>query len=147
MAAHPKIAIIYASGMGRTQLMAEAMAEGARTVNGIDILLKDVSLAVPEDIKDADAILLGGSTYNHKLIESMWSFLDKAKGIDLKGKVGVAFGSYGWSGEGVPAMVDWMKSKGMNLVEPGLSVQQVPNEKVIQVFFMLGRVVAEGIKG
>jgi flavodoxin I len=147
MTAHPKIAIIYASGMGRTQLMAEAIAEGARTVNGIDILLKDVSLAVPEDIKDASAILLGGSTYNHKLIGSMRSFLDRIKDIDLKGKVGVAFGSYGWSGEGVPAIMDWMKSKGMNPVEPSLSVHQLPNEKVIQDFFMLGQVVAEGTKG
>ncbi len=147
MAPRSKIAIIYASGLGRTRLMAESIAEGARTVDGIDILLKDVSLAVPDDVKDAKAILLGGSTYNHKLIETMESFLERIKDLDLKGKVGVAFGSYGWSGEGVPTMVEWMKVRGMKVVEPGISVVQAPNEKVIQDFFMLGQVVARGIKG
>jgi flavodoxin I len=71
----PKIAIIYASGMGRTKLMAEAIANGAKTINGVDVLLKDAYDASVEDVKDADAIVLGGSTYNYKLIKSMDPFL------------------------------------------------------------------------
>ncbi|HWQ19028.1 MAG TPA: flavodoxin domain-containing protein, partial [Methanotrichaceae archaeon] len=94
----PKMAIIYASGLGRTRLMAESIAEGAKTVSGIEILLKEVPYAIPDDVKDADAILLGGSTYNHKLIESMNAYLGSLGKLDLKGKLGLAFGSYGWSG-------------------------------------------------
>ena len=64
----PKIAIIYASGMGRTKQMAEAIANGAKTIDGVDVLLKDAYDASSEDVKDADAVVLGGSTYNYKLI-------------------------------------------------------------------------------
>ena len=71
----PKIAIIYGSGMGRTRQMAEAIANGAKTINGVDVLLKDAYDASSEDVKDADAIVLGGSTYNYKLIKAMDPFL------------------------------------------------------------------------
>lgn len=142
----PKMAIIYASGQGRTRLMAESIAEGAKTVSGIEILLKEVTYAVPDDVKDADAILLGGSTYNHKLIESMNSYMDSLDKLDLKGKLGLAFGSYGWSGEGVTTMVNRMNSLGINLIEPGISIKQIPNEKVIKEFFMLGVKIAQKIK-
>ena len=115
----PKMAIIYASGLGRTKTMAEAIANGAMTIEGVDVLLKDAYDASLEDVKDADAILLGGSTYNYKLIKAMDPFLKELAKLDLKGKVGVAFGSYGWSGEGVPTLIARMKSFGMRVIEPG----------------------------
>jgi len=141
----PKMAIIYGSGLGRTKQMAEAIADGARTIEGVDLVLKDVYDAAPEDVKDADAILLGGSTYNYKLIKAMNPFLDKMNGLDLKGKVGVAFGSYGWSGEGVPTLIKRMKSFGMNVIEPGVTAKQVPDADAIERCFRLGRTVAQGV--
>ena len=38
----PKIAIIYASQSGKTKRMAEAIANGAKSVEGVDVLLKKV---------------------------------------------------------------------------------------------------------
>jgi len=142
----PKMAIIYGSGLGRTKQMAEAIADGARTIEGVDIVIKDAYDAAPEDVKDADAILLGGSTYNYKLIKAMDPFLEKMKDLDLKGKVGVAFGSYGWSGEGVPTLIKRMKSFGMNVIEPGTTAKQVPDADAIERCFRLGRTVSQGIK-
>ena len=100
-----KMAIIYASGMGRTKQMAEAIADGAKTIEGVDIVLRDAYDATLDDILGADAILLGGSTYNYKLIKAMDPFLKEMEKANLKGKVGVAFGSFGWSGEGVPTLI------------------------------------------
>jgi flavorubredoxin len=141
----PKIAIIYASGMGRTKQMAEAIANGARTINGVDVLLKDAYDASIEDVKDADAILLGGSTYNYKLIKAMDPFLKQMEKLDLKGKIGVAFGSYGWSGESIPTLISRMKSFGMNVVEPGTTSIQVPDAATVEKCFRLGRTVAQGL--
>jgi flavorubredoxin len=141
----PKIAIIYASGMGRTKQMAEAIANGARTINGVDVLLKDAYDASIEDAKDADAILLGGSTYNYKLIKAMDPFLKQMEKLDLKGKIGVAFGSYGWSGESIPTLISRMKSFGMNVVEPGTTSIQVPDAATVEKCFRLGRTVAQGL--
>jgi flavodoxin len=46
----PKMAIIYASGLGRTKTMAEAIANGAMTIEGVDVLLKDAYDTKPEDL-------------------------------------------------------------------------------------------------
>jgi flavorubredoxin len=141
----PKMAIVYASGMGRTKQMAEAIANGAKTIDGVDVLLIDAYDASPEDVKDAAAILLGGSTYNYKLIKSMDPFLKKLESLDLKGKIGVAFGSYGWSGESIPTLISKMKSFGMKVIEPGTIAIQVPDASTIEKCFKLGRTVAQGL--
>ena len=141
----PKIAIIYASGMGRTRQMAEAIANGAKTINGVDVLLKDAYDASSEDVKDADAIVLGGSTYNYKLIKSMDPFLKQIEKLDLKNRIGVAFGSYGWSGESIPTLISRMKSFGMKVIEPGTFAIQVPDAATIEKCFRLGRTVAQGL--
>ena len=141
----PKMAIIYASGMGRTKTMAEAIANGAMTIEGVEVVLKDVYDALPEDVKDAGAIVLGGSTYNYKLIKAMDPFLKELAKLDLKGKVGAAFGSYGWSGESVPTLIARMKSFGMNVIEPGTTAVQVPKKEDIEKCFKLGRMIATGL--
>ncbi|MDI9615763.1 MAG: flavodoxin domain-containing protein [Methanothrix sp.] len=141
-----KIAIIYASGLGRTKKMAETIAEGAKTIEGVEVVLKDAYDAkIPEDIEGASAILLGGSTYNGKLNRAMDPVLEKLASVDLKGKVGLAFGSYGWHDVGVPTLIEKMKSFGMNVIEPGLSVVQVPDAKALERCFHLGRTVAKGV--
>ena len=141
----PKVAIIYASGLGRTKKMAEAIADGVKTVDGVDLLLKDAYDAVPEDIRDADAIILGGSTYNYKLIRAMDPFLKGIGELDLTDRIGAAFGSHGWSGEGVPTLIKRMKSFGMRVIEPGTTAIQVPDADAIERCFRLGRVVAQGL--
>ena len=65
----PKIAIIYASRTGKTKKMAEAIANGAKTIEGTEVVLKDVFKAVPNDVLNVNAIVLGGSTYNNELIK------------------------------------------------------------------------------
>jgi len=141
----PKIAIIYGSGLGRTKHMAETIAEGAKTVEDVNVILIDAYDVKIEDVKDADAFVLGGSTYNYKLIKSMDPFLKELEKLDLKGKVGVAFGSYGWSGEGVPTLIKKMKSLGMNVIEPGVTAYHVPDKAALERCFHLGRAVAMGL--
>lgn len=142
----PKIAVIYASGLGRTKKMAEAIANGAMSIEGTEVLLKDAFEASPNDIVDADAIALGGSTYNYKLIKSIDPLLKEMAKLDLKGRVGVAFGSYGWSGESIPTLIAHMKSFGMNVVEPGTAAIQVPSKDDIEKCFHLGRTIAAGLR-
>jgi flavorubredoxin len=84
-------------------------------------------------------------TYNYKLIKAMDPVLKELAKVDLKGKIGAAFGSYGWSGEGVPTIIARMKSFGMNVIEPGTTAVQVPNKEDIEKCFHLGRTVAKGL--
>lgn len=142
----PKLAIIYVSGLGRTKKMAETIAEGAKTIKGVEVVLKPGGESTASDVKNADAIMLGASTYGYKINQAINPLLQEMEKLNLKGKVGVAFGSYGWSGEGVTTLISKMKSFGMNVIEPGLKVKQEPDDKAVEECFKLGRTVAEGIK-
>ena len=142
----PKLAIIYTSGTGKTKKMAEAVASGAKSVPEVEILLKNAVQAKADEVKDADVIILGGSTYNSKLIRAIEPFLDRLDGLDLKGKSGAAFGSYGWSGEGVPILIERMKSWGMCVIEPGTTAVQMPSKEVLDKCFELGKSMAGGLK-
>ncbi len=138
----PKIAIIYASGSGKTKKMAEAIAGGAKSVPEVEVMLKNAVQAKADEVTDAGAIILGGSTYNSKLIRAMEPFLGRLDDLDLKGKNGAAFGSYGWSGEGVPILIERMKSWGMSVIEPGTTAVQMPSKEVLDRCFELGKSMA-----
>jgi len=78
------------------------------------------------------------------LIKAMDPFLKELAKLDLNGKVGVAFGSYGWSGEGVPTLIARMKSFGMSVIDPGTTGVQVPTKEDIEKCFRQGRTIVPG---
>jgi len=66
---------------------------------------------------------------------------------DLKGKIGAAFGSYGWSGESVQMMSDTMKHIfKMDVIEPGLRLTGRPSGSSLEQGKEFGRKIAEKIK-
>lgn len=114
----PKILVLYYSSYGHIETMAEAIAEGARSV-GAQVDIKRVPETVPESIAhnahfkldqaapvaqiaelaDYDAIILGTGTRFGRISSQMAAFLDQAGGLwargALNGKVGAAFTSTG----------------------------------------------------
>lgn len=103
-----KLIIVYASGMGTTKAMAEAIEEGARSA-GVETTTKSAYDAIPEELAEADGVALGSSTYDYAMLKPMETFLDRLKTVNLKGKVGAAFGAYGWSGEAPGEIADRMR--------------------------------------
>lgn len=93
-----KTAVIYYSGTGNTEAMAEAVAVGARKAGG-EVLLASVSDVSPEEVgKKYDCILLGCSAWGVEVIDDreMKPFCEKLKPY-LAGKTVGIFGSCGWS--------------------------------------------------
>jgi len=77
----------------------------------------------------------------------MKTFLFEMDKVDLKGKVGAAFGSYGWSGESVEILTETMKNlAGMDVIEPGLKVKRRPSEKGLEECRAFGKKIAARIK-
>ncbi|MBI2729001.1 MAG: flavodoxin family protein [Polaromonas sp.] len=72
----PKIAVVYHSGYGHTQRMAQAVAEGA----GADLLAIDADGNLPEGgwetLAAADAIILGSPTYMGSVSWQFKKFVD-----------------------------------------------------------------------
>jgi len=141
----PKAIIVYDTRTGSTEMMARAVEEGMKEA-GIQVLLKRATQAKAQDLKDADAVVLGSPTYHGDPMSSMKTFLFEMEKADLRGKVGAAFGSYGWSAESVPRMNDTMKHVfGMNVVEPGLNLSRRPSESNLNQCKDFGRKIAERI--
>lgn len=54
-----KVLIVYTTTSGNTQRMAEAIANGARSVNGAEVVLKEATETIVDDARAADALILG----------------------------------------------------------------------------------------
>ena len=142
----PKAVIIYDTRSGNTGMMAKAVEDGMKEA-GVEVLSKRTVSAKADDLAGIDAVVLGAPTYHHDLIASMKTFLFEMEKADLKGKLGAAFGSYGWSGESVQMMTDTMKHIfGMNVIEPGLKILRRPGESGLKQCQEFGRTIAEKIK-
>jgi flavodoxin I len=124
--------------------MAKAVAERAKKAGNPDVELTYHVDA--EDLANFDAILMGTPTYHHDMPIDMKRLFEEAaaKGVNLKGKVGVAFGSYGWSGEAPKLLLEIMKNRfEMQVTEPPLLAKYVPDEKALNLCRDLGKRVSE----
>jgi len=97
-----KMLICYYSRSGHTQHMAEAVAEGARKVEGLQVQLKAVADVKVDELLSCDAILMGSLTYYGTMAAEMKKLLDESVSIHgkLTGKVGGAFASSALIGGG-----------------------------------------------
>ncbi len=124
--------------------MAKAVAEGARSVQKVEVELS--YFLPPEALAEFDAIIIGTPTYHHDLTMDMKNLFEEAavKNINLKGKIGATFGSYGWSGEAPKMVMEIMKNKfEMNMPEPPLLARYTPDEEALQKCRDLGKRIAE----
>jgi flavodoxin len=99
-----KVLIVYFSSTGRTQRMAEFIAEGVRFAGHTVIVKKTAEVKTADDVSGYDGYIFGSPTYHRDMAGPMKTFLFLAREADLKGKLGGAFGSYTHSGD-APAMV------------------------------------------
>ncbi len=140
-----KVIIVYLSTSGNTKKMAEAIAEGVMSRN-VDALTMNFHEARIEELKAADAIAVGSSTFYYKMLPPMENFLESLEKINVNGKIGAAFGSYGWSGEAPVMIAEKMRKLGMNVIDPVLRIQYQPAEKDIEECKRLGKDIAIKVK-
>lgn len=140
-----KIHIIYWSGTGNTEMMAQAIWEGANASGHTAKLLR-VEEASQNDVIEADALALGCPSMGAEVLEEeyMEPFVESLKDIDFTGKTVALFGSYDW-GDG-QWMTDWierMKGYGANLIAGGLILRLTPDEEGLEECRNLGAILAE----
>jgi len=97
-----RILIIYDSKTGHTARMARAVAQGAREIRGVDVVVKRVQKASLSDLVEAEAIILGSPTYYGQMSARIKALIDQSVKIhgQLEGKVGAAFTSSGGTATG-----------------------------------------------
>jgi flavodoxin I len=83
--------IVYSSRTGKTETMANYLAEGLRFA-GCEVTVKSIAeIETEEDIIGFDGYLFGCPTYHKDITGGMKQFLFKAELANLVGKVGGGF--------------------------------------------------------
>jgi len=105
-----KALVAYCSRTENTQKIGELIAEGIRS-SGMEVDTASVfDFEKVEDLERYDALAFGSATEGEDVMWGMRKMLELAKEANLKGKVGGAFGAYGWSGEAPEIIYDIMKN-------------------------------------
>jgi flavorubredoxin len=115
-----KVLVSYFSRTGKTQQMAEYIAEGIR-ISGNGVELKKISdIKSEKELTGYDGYVLGAPTYHRAMPGPVETFLFLAQKAGLQGKVGGAFGSYTHSGDAPKMIFDTMEFVyKMNVVDLG----------------------------
>ena len=143
--------IFYMSSYGNTARMAEAINNGASEIDGVRVSQYDLEGGETDPfvdlIEEADAMLFGSPTINGDAVKPVWDLLSSLAVVNLKGKLGGAFGSYGWSGEAVSMIEDRMRGLKMHIPKKGIRVKLIPTDEEIEHCRDFGRQVAEVLTG
>ena len=128
------VSVVYWSGTGNTQAMAEAVAEGIRTA-GQEAALMEVSAADPASLASGNAFALGCPSMGAEQLEEteMEPFVEALEPL-VSGKTILLFGSYGWGdGEWMRDWTERMKNAGAVLVrEEGIIANEAPDDDALE---------------
>jgi flavorubredoxin len=105
-----KVLIVCATRTGETTQIGNLIAEGLR-LSFVEAEVKDIKEIKKEiDLEGYDAVVFGSATYHGDMMQSMKTVLFLAEKAGLEGKVGGAFGAFGWSGEAPTRIFDTMRN-------------------------------------
>ncbi|GAA0724434.1 flavodoxin [Clostridium malenominatum] len=139
-----KVSIIYWSGSGNVEVLAENIKLGAERV-GAEVSINQVKYAKVEDVLKADAVAFGSPSMDNNQVEQqeMAPFLKNFKELNMENKPTVLFGSYGWDdGKFMESWEKLMVEYGFNIVGK-LVVQEAPKDEEIENAKNLGELLGK----
>ena len=143
------VVIAYDCLYEATASIAEAIARGLfnrgvkhKIVNVGD---SDVSDLIA-DLFRASGMIIGSSTINNSMHRSVAGLLDDVRGHQLKGKLGAAFGSYGWSGEAPKHIAEHLKQTGLRMFGEPIRIKYAPTGAELAECTAFGEQFADALK-
>jgi flavorubredoxin len=144
-----KAVIIYDSMWESTEKMAKAIC---RTLmqEGVSVKMMNMHVDhrsdVATEVLDAKAILFGSPTLNNGILPRMADIISYLKGLKPRGRIGAAFGSFGWSGESVGILTHALEEMKVELIGEGVKIKNVPTHESLKACVELGLLIAKAIK-
>ncbi len=143
------VVITYDTMYESTRHMADAIGRGLSN-KGVKYKIYHSELTDRSDliteIFKAKGIIIGTCTVNNTVLRSVASLLDDIKGHKFRGKVGAAFGSYGWSGEGAKIITKSLEESGVKVVNEPMQFKYRPTDEELKACVEFGEKFAEGLK-
>ena len=138
-----KVAVVFWSGTGNTESMAEGVLAGA-VEKGAEATLFTASDFDSSKLADFDTFAFGCPSMGAEVLEED-EFEPMFSGClsGLAGKKVALFGSYGWGdGEWMRNWESECKDAGVELVAEGLTVNEAPDDDAIEQCKALGALLA-----
>ena len=145
-----RIPIFYCSAYGCTAALAAKIRDGVLSVlpsaecKLYNIIDYDIATLAAE-LNGSNAFAIGSPTLNADAVAPVWNLIACVDAINIKKRPVAVFGSYGWSGEAVPALMARLNTLKLNVIGEGLKACFVPSEADLSKAFELGSLLAQSI--
>jgi flavorubredoxin len=141
------VLIAYVSAYGYTKEAAELIAEGLRESVEIKVELIDIENMPAGEIEDkitrSQGIIVGSPTINQNTLLPVYTFFALVNPIRDRGKLGGAFGSYGWSGEAPKMILENMKLLKLQVFDENGAFKFAPGGDKVEFLKEYGRKFAK----
>jgi len=141
-----EVLILYYSRTGRTEALANAIAEGVESVKEVSAKVKRVDYATVHDFVNCDAVAFGSPNYFSYMAGLLKDFFDKALTVRerVSGKPSLAFTSGGGSSDSALLSLERMISSfRLEKVADGIASQGEPSEEDLETCKRLGEALAK----
>jgi flavorubredoxin len=142
----PKAVVVFDTMWQSTAAMARSIGDGL-SEGGASAVLMPLEGAhrsdVATEVLDAGALVVGSPTMNNQLYPTVADTLVYLKGLKPQNKIGLAFGSYGWSGEAPGHIEGHLRDMKVELVAEALRHKYVPTEETLTQCRALGLALAQ----
>ena len=123
------VIIVYDTMWGSTEKIAKALAREIShrgiPVKRFRLTVADYSDVITEAMK-AKVIIVGSPTLNNGLYPTVAEYLSYQRGLKPMNKIGLAFGSYGWSGQAAQEIANIMKETKIDVMDELIKIRYVP---------------------
>ena len=144
-----KAVVVYDTMWKSTGYLADAVCDGLKS-QGISVRVMPLESSHRSDIAtavlDSGALLVGSPTINGQMFPRVADVLTYLKGLKPKNLIGGVFGSYGWSGEAVKDVEQYLADMKIPLAAPSLRVTYVPGDDDLLKARELGVAVGRELK-
>ena len=144
----PRALVAYSTMWHSTEKLANAIADGIRstgvTVEVADLAVNDRS-AIMTEVARSGALAFGAPTMNNQMFPAMADVLTYIKGLRPKNKLGLAFGSFGWSGEGAKQIAAELEAMNIPQPVPMFQVKYMPTEADLEKAFESGAALGRAL--
>lgn len=136
-----KVVIAYVSAYGYTKTLAEEIYKGINSLDELDVVMYDVektdTALLDSELASSDGFLLGTPTIVGQPLKPVYELTLNMFAPIYRGKHASAFGSYGWSGEAVPYLLERFKQLQLKTVD-GLRVKFKPFKEDLENAYEFG---------
>ncbi len=146
-----KALIVYDTMWNSTKKIALKLKEGLEAA-GVPVVIRFLQTShiseIMSDVLTSGTILIGSPTLNNGMLPTVSAFLTYLKGLRPQNRKALAFGSYGWGGQGAKEVAAAMESFGWEQPLEYINIEYDPDpeelEAVKEKGKELGRIIMEG---